>query len=49
MSANHPLPVINLDQLAAQLKKFEGQVIANAAGLAVTLMMGAEADEEAGR
>jgi hypothetical protein len=41
-------PLINLDQLAAQLKKFEGQVIHNAAGLAVVIMMGAETDAQLG-
>jgi len=49
MTRQQDRPVITLDQLQAQLKKFEGQVITNAAGLAITLMMGAEQDAEAGR
>lgn len=36
-----PEAVITLDQLIAGLKQFEGQVITNAVGLAVTLVTGA--------
>jgi len=41
-------PVITLDQLAAQLKRYEGQVILNGPGLALTIMMAAVTEAEQG-
>ena len=41
-------PTITLTELIRQLRKFEGQQILNAQGLALTLLEGAAADEEFG-
>jgi hypothetical protein len=37
---------ITIEQLAGQLRKFEGQVIASGAGLALVIMEGARQDAE---
>jgi len=39
-----PEPTITLDELIAQLKKWEGQTIAHAGGLAVAIFRGAKDD-----